>query len=590
MKKILGIEIPADLGALSTPELKALGKSIVAAIKRDAAGDVSVEKLAELTEAREFAAGLKTTLAERKEADAAIAGDRAAVLSDADELDAAFDEEDEDPEADGDADGDGADAPADGDADADAGDGSDADADGGADSDAADGNAVTAGAKGRTPYRPTAKAIGTNSDTGSDKAPVVPANLGTFAAAPGLHGIEAGEDFTSLTQVAQEMAERYNDIKGGTPGRKGARVATLRLPQGAFHELTANQAENIKLLNGLGPVQPDSLTAAICAPRENRYGSVGAVVSSVARPVKGSLNNLKPMRGGYSQYPTPKLSDVDGGYGTWTRADDADEDALKTCATIPCASNDTYDIYAIYRCLTVKNMMALTFPELVAAYLNRLQALQARMAEVALLDAMLASTNTKNVLATADGQGAAINLFSSIANAVAIYREEERLGDQAFDAWLPRWVFPALQIDVMRQRKTSGRFGDRLPGKGEVESAFRDVGLGVTWTMDVASSWAPVPVIDDGDVLPSLPSDIDVFFTPAGNMKALDRGDQELGVTNNILRDNDGNSRNEFTMWWESYEGILDEGAVSYALHLEDVCFNGVQVADVAAIDCNAGS
>lgn len=579
MKKILGIEIPANLGELSTPAIKALGKSLVAAIREKGTGEVGPELLAELAEAKTLAQSLSEMIGERKTADDQLAADRAAVLSDADELDAAFEDDAEDDDAEGDAEGDASD-----DADADAEGDTEGDADAG---DKADADAITAGA--RTPYRPTAKGIASASDKGSDKPPAAtpPTNLGTFKAAANLKNVNAGDEFSSNIELADELAARWNDIKGG--GGK-TRVATLELPKAAFTQLGTNMAENAKLLSSYDPAKPNALTAAICAPRDQIYDSVGAVVSSVARPVKGSLMNVSPPHGGFSLYPTPKLSDVDGGYGIWTRADDADAEALKTCGTIPCASSEDYDIYAIYRCLTVKNMMALTFPELVAAILNRLQALQARMAEVALLDAMLASVNVKNVLATADGQGAAINLYSTILNAVAIYREEERLGDQAFDAWLPRWVLPALQIDLFRQRRTSGQLRDRLPNRAEIEASFRDSGLSVTWTMDTATSWSPVPVIDDGDVLPSLPTDIDILFTPSGNFKAMDRGNQDLGVTNNILRDNAGNARNEFTMWWESYEGILDQGAVSYALHLDGVCLNGRQVADVEAIDCLAGS
>ena len=49
----------------------------------------------------------------------------------------------------------------------------------------------------------------------------------------------------------------------------------------------------------------------------------------------------------------------------------------------------------MWRCLTIKNLMALTFPELVDAILNRLGSLHARLGEVTLLDAMLASGRSR---------------------------------------------------------------------------------------------------------------------------------------------------------------------------------------------------
>ena len=406
-----------------------------------------------------------------------------------------------------------------------------------------------------------------------------------------MSGYEPGQEFESQADLGRALHERWKDIAHG--GTDKIRVATL---EGRFTEaqiLTGDPSADEAKFGGYDPhnVDMDALTAAVCAPREPIYDSVNAVSSSTARPVRGPMATYRPARGGVSLYPTPKLSDVEGGIGIWDRADDANAEAVKeACATIPCGSPVNYDIYGIYRCLTVKNMNQLTYPELVNAYLNRLQALQANLAETTLLDAMLGSTNLKALTATANAYGASINLFSSIANLVAIAREEERLGDQMFDAWLPRWTIPALQIDLLNQRRTSGRLSDRIVSVADIVSALRDLGIDPTFTMDLASTWSPVPTVDDGDVLPSLPTDFDMIISPKGNFRALDRGTLDIGVTNNVVRDNDSNARNQFTMFWESFEGLMDWGAVSYGLTIEGVCFGGAQTADVKSITCPAGS
>ena len=579
MKKILGIEIPDDLSALDNDALKALGKSLVAAAKGVAAGEVDPTVLGEVKEANAFAATLRDELATRKTADATLAADRTAALAEADELEGAFDDEaDAESEADGD--------------ETDAADGDDAEGDDatGDEADASDAKSVTASSG----YRPKAGAIAANSETGSDQPdPQAKVPLGKFKATSGLNGHDAGEEFASLLDLAEALQERYKDIAGG--GRDKIKVATLDLPEGAFTPLAGDASKDAAIFADYSPEQRNGLTAAVCAPREQVYDSVGAVLSSTARPVKGSLANYRPARGGVSVYPALKLADIESddgsGYGQWTRADDADDNAEKVPVLLPCGSSVNYDIYGIWRALTITNMEQLTFPELVAAALNKLQTLQARMAEVALLDAALSSVNTKTALASTTDFGASINLFSTIANAVAIYREEERLGDQQFDAWLPRWVFPALQIDLLRQRRTSGRLADRIVTMSEVNMAFRDLGLDVTWTMDVASSWAPVPTFADGEALPALPVDIDLLFAPKGNLRALDRGSIDLGVTNNTVRDNESNRRNRFTLWYESFEGLIDFGATNYHLNLSGVCLSGAQTADVTAItDCAEAS
>ena len=579
MKKILGIEIPDDLSALDNTALKALGKSLVAAAKATAAGEVDPVVLGEVKEAQAIAADAAKLLGERKTADADFAAERTTVLAEVDALGAAF--EDEPAEGEGGegekpAEGEGDEAPAEGEGEGDEGK-------------AGEKQTVTASG---TPYRPKAGAIADASESGSDKPAadeVVP--LGRFVATSGLNGHDAGDEFESLMDLAEALQARHKDIAGG--GRDKIKVARLDLPAGAFTQLTGDFSKDAAIFAEADKGGPNALTAAICAPREQVYDSVGAVLSSTARPVKGSLMNYRPARGGVSVFPALKLADIDGddGYGRWTRADDADENAEKVPALLPCGTSVDYDIAGIWRAVTITNMEQLTFPELVAAALNKLQALQSRMGDVALLDAALSSVNTKTALGTTTEFGASINLFSTIANAVAIYREEERLGDQQFDAWIPRWVFPALQIDLLRQKRTSGRLADRIVTQGEILAAFRDLGLDVTWTMDVATSWAPVPTFADGEALPSLPVDIDLLFAPKGNLKALEKGSIDLGVTNNVVRDNESNRTNRFTLWYESFEGLIDMGGTNYHLNLSDVCLSGAQTADVTAItDCATGS
>ena len=584
MKKILGIEIPDDLSALDNDALKALGKSLVAAAKGVAAGEVDPTVLGEVKEANAYAATLRDELATRKTADATLAADRTAALAEADELEGAFDDEGE-----GSGEGEGSEG-AEGESGAEGTEGEGAEGGAEGEGEGGEGKGVTA-ASG---YRPKAGAIAANSETGSDQPdPQAKVPLGKFKATSGLNGHAAGEEFHSLLDLAEALQERSNDIAGG--GRDKIKVATLELPEAAFTPLTGDASKDAAIFADYDPEQRNGLVAAICAPREQIYDSVGAVLSSTARPVKGSLANYRPARGGVSVYPALKLADIDSddgsGYGQWTRADDADDNAEKVPVLLPCGSSVNYDIYGIWRALTVTNMEDMTFPELVAAALNKLQALQARMAEVALLDAAMSSVNTKTALASTTEFGASINLFSTIANAVAIYREEERLGDQQFDAWLPRWVFPALQIDLLRQRRTSGRLADRIVTMGEVNAALRELGLDVTWTMDVASSWAPVPTFADGEALPALPVDIDLLFAPKGNLRALDRGSIDLGVTNDTVRDNESNRRNRRTIWYESFEGLIDFGATNYHLNLSGVCLSGAQTADVTAItDCAEAS
>jgi len=573
MKTILGIQIPENLADLDNDALKALASSLRTAIETAANGDVDLDVLAEIKAARDIRTEVREALTERQAADEALEAERQAVLA---EL---ADEDPEDP------------------ADEDPADEDPENPDDPADEDPADpeGDEAT---KAST-YKPTAKAIRQENGDG-DPAPTPDAEVesyGSYAEAgfvstSASNGVDAGERFASMKQLGQALTDRWDTIRGASDGK----VAVAKL-NGRFTDaqtLDGDAAANVEKLGGPDPLSPrarKAVTAAMCAPATPTYEL--ATTSSTARPVKNSLAVYRPARGSVSVYPTPKLGDIDDeiGRGIWTKADDADAQAVKNaCATIPCSNSVVYDLYGIYRCLTVTNMLSMTFPELVEAYLNRLGALTARLGDSTLLDAMIGSVNTKQLTRSGNSFGAAINLFETIIDSVAIFREEERYGDQQFDAWMPRWIVPALQHDVMNMRRTSGSLRDRLPSRSEIEAMLRDVGVDVTWTLDFAENWETVAPAEDGQALPELPTQINFIMSPKGNFRALDRGELSIGVANgNIYRDNASNTKNQFTIFQESFEGLMDLGATNYEVEISGVCLRGTQTADVDALEC-AGS
>ncbi len=95
--------------------------------------------------------------------------------------------------------------------------------------------------------------------------------------------------------------------------------------------------------------------------------------------------------------------------------------------------------------------------------------------------------------------------------------------------------------------------------------------------------------LTSGGVIPDYPTTITGLFTPKGNLRVLDRGQLTIGVApGNIYRDNASNTKNEFTIFQEGFEGLMDFGATNCAFSLTDVCLNGAQVADVDAITCGS--
>ncbi len=491
----------------------------------------------------------------------ALSSQRAEAAAELADLESSLEDE---PEADEDAD----EATDDGDEDE---DGDDLGDESGDDTEDESDEAVTASARPRAkadPARTSAKAGGIT------KAPTAPDALAQkFTALAGVSGFSAGDQFESMHDVSAALVERFKDIQGGGTERIG--VAQIK---GRF-------AEGTDLEPGLiGYGDPtDAITAGLdCVPREPIY-DVGCD-SSQARPFANSLPNRRAPRGGYSVYPSPKLSDVtDGssgdGTGAWERSDDAvDSGSVKSaCAVIPCGTPDDYDIWGVYRCLTVRNLHQMTHPELVAAFINKLGALWSRLAETTLMNAALNSPNLVPVDGIVqDDLGATVNILDNLVQTAMVYTEQERYDDGIrFGVWLHRWVLTLLIRDWMRTPKYNPTMADLVAARGEVEAAFSRAGFNVHWVIDSPEGWAEIGTQAAGD-LEGLPVRADMLIMREGNTARLDEGSMTIGVTNRTPWDKDDMARNQFTMFWESYEGLIDYGCPSYSLKIDGICANGL--------------
>lgn len=424
---------------------------------------------------------------------------------------------------------------------------------------------VTASAR----RRPTSAAL-------AEVAPRTPAPPKTpdalamrFKSAGVAAGYSAGDNFENMTDLAGAMVSRYKDIQGGSSDKIA--VAVL---EGRF-------AENAQVEPGrfaaFDPFNPESIQAGLdCVPREPVY-DVGCA-SSIERPFANSLPNKQTARGGFSVYSSPMLADVDGGTGTWTRADDGDDEAVKeACAVIPCGDTEDYDIYGVYRCITVKNLLQMTFPELVAAFLNKLGASWARLAETTLLDAAINSANVTDVTGEAvDNVGATVNLIDNLLQVACVYTEQERYSDGlSWGVWLPRWVATLVIRDWLHAPRYNPTFEELVVARSQINSLFRRAGFTVHWTMDSASTWESIGTQGAG-ALETLPTKVDMLIALEGNFQRLDKGTLTVGVTNRSPWDLDDMARNQFTVFWESFEGIYDAGCPSYTLSIDPLCPNGL--------------
>jgi hypothetical protein len=289
-----------------------------------------------------------------------------------------------------------------------------------------------------------------------------------------------------------------------------------------------------------------------------------------------------------SIYPSPSLSAVAGSAGIWTAANDANISATKNaCARITCATPTEFTMYGVYWCLTVKNMELLTFPELVAAYLNRGAANYARLGERQLLDAMASGVGTVTTLDLGPAS-ATTRVATQLLQYLTLYREQQRWDDVPMQAWAPRWLRDALRVDLSRRRNTDGTFN--LATAADVDRVFMDAGVDMTWYLDTPTWGTPIPNLTSNanlsagasGVLSAFPATAEILIAPQGKFTMIDRAQLAIGVTgNNWYRDNASNAKNEVTYFFENYEGVVDTTSCpAHLVTFAALCYNGLQGAD----------
>ena len=402
----------------------------------------------------------------------------------------------------------------------------------------------------------------------------------------GVSGKGSGEGFGSWLELAETLIEVGKDISPAS----NQKFSVAYVP-GNFddaHTLDGDMTRNLRKF------EPE-IMAEMCAPAEPQYDL--SCWNTDRRPVRGSLSAFKPdARGAVTIYPSPSLADITGqsplGVGIWDNDDDISlqgtDPSSKECAVIECAEPTLYRLYGIWRCLTVQNLLAMTFPELVEAYLNRLAASHARLAETQLLEAM--GTAAVSVTQSDLGYGSSVSVTTTVMNMLALHQETERWDNGEMDAWMPRWVRYAMKMDIVRRRSTNGD-SIKVPSDSTIDMMFRDVGIEPHFFIDTPSWASAVPAVHNGGVLNLLPDSIEMVVAPRGKFAVMDRGQLSIGVTgNNLYRDNTSNSKNQFTFFFENFEALVNTNSCpAYLLTIEDLCHNGIQIAD-EVLNCDGSN
>lgn len=381
-------------------------------------------------------------------------------------------------------------------------------------------------------------------------------------------GHNAGEELTSLDEVADAMTARINSFARLTGG-DGEQVIVASLS-------VTNEDEDRTLRRGDASgnsdkirkaLAPEAITAAAngwCAPRAPIYDIFG--LGDTGRPVRDSLPSFNAERGGVTWSTPPKLADAGFGVGFWGWAasnggewqaagdpgSGTPTDNTKVLFKATCPAELTADLEAITTQLQFTNMMARAYPELVKRNMELALIAHDRFAESRLLYHMWALCDTTVTANPSIPLGATRDFLFTLRTLAASYRNRHRMAPgSTVDAWAPAWLRDAMAADVADQAPGDGTLDTSL---GEVTGYIASLNVNVTWYWDDVPGNGTSQYFADASS--SFPANAAVILAAPGTFLHLDGGTLDLGV----VRDSTLVGTNEYIEFTESFENVAKVG------------------------------
>lgn len=406
-----------------------------------------------------------------------------------------------------------------------------------------------------------------------DTAAFTRGHMQALAAVP---GEIAGGDTIDRKGAARLVNDKWNKLhRSGDGPREDVPLVriTTDIPESRMLR-DGDESGNMQKIDAV--MGPEALVASggLCAPVEPYYDL--QLLASELTPVIDSLPTFGADRGGIRFMAPPTLAAISTAVGVMTAANDAigGTTATKTCQTIPCPAQTQVLIDAVYHCVTIGNMGARTWPELVDHFMGLTMAAFARVRETKALDAIKAGSTA---VTGAQYNGAVNTLLAEINAITDGFRSRHRMGPNArFRAWLPEWTKGLLLTDLQR-----GQFNRFDRSRDGVVSLLRDAGIEPTFYIDGATGDGQVFGTQGAGAYLNYPTTVKWGIAPEGTWFRLNGGELDLG----IVRDSVLNATNDFQMFGEVFENYAKIGIESLWV-TSTVCANGVVSAPAAPSGC----
>lgn len=371
----------------------------------------------------------------------------------------------------------------------------------------------------------------------------------------------------SMSEAAKALIARRKSVKNSGNDGEFVLVASAEANYDDDHTLTGDWTSDQEKIRATTGTNAIIASGGICAPSEAWYGL--ELLSEACRPVKEALPSFSAARGGIRFMTPPSLSQLNGSARITTEAQDTagynldgDHSSLvdpKPSVHVTCGQINEVVVDAISSILTVGNMNARTYPELVQTWTSLAAARHSQVAEINLLDKIAAASTA---VTAAKVYGATRSLLSTVDQALAGYVSRHRICNGIdIRVMFPSWVKNLIRTDLTRQAPGDG-LEHFYVSDGEIQQWFTARGVSVSFYQDSATSAGQSYGTQSAGAVTDYPGTVKWYLWAEGTFIFLDGGTLDLG----LVRDSTLNSINDYSLFVETFENLVFVGHEALAV------------------------
>lgn len=383
----------------------------------------------------------------------------------------------------------------------------------------------------------------------------------------------------STMDLAAAIIRRHSRLDDQRASNDRVVIAQAVMPYPEDETLSGDVVHNFGLLRRL-QAETFALVASggNCAPSAPVYDIFRTAESH--SPVEDNLPVVGATRGSIRWIQPPDFADAAGGIGVTTNDEDEDlgyangedrsVDVLKPCIRVECP--ETLELYAtaVSQCVVFGNQNYKSFPEQVAAFLEDLAWQFSSTKETLYLDRIEAGSTA---VTTTQVYGATRSILRDALQAAAGYRLRNGMSiDSPLDWYVPVWTAELIKADMIAD--ASMGMGFLTVSTADVAAALRSVAnLNVVWTYDGSTNHGDQAFrsAQAAGALNEFPTDAVTYMHAPGTFFRIDDGTLDVG----IVRDSVLNRTNDLQLFSEQWVEAGKAGVEGLAITHANVCPSG---------------